>query len=73
MKHVKVFGGRLQRAKVFGGRLQPPSPFLICWAPRRARGWMLSQTREKFKKILYFDEVILRLRLYIIITSAASE
>ena len=38
MKHVKVFGGRLERmkhVKVFGGRLQRPSPFLIRWAPRR--------------------------------------
>ena len=29
MKHVKVFGGRLQLVKVFGGRLQRPSPFFI--------------------------------------------
>ena len=39
MKHVKVFGGRLQRA----------SPLLICWAPRRERGPMLKETREKLR------------------------
>ena len=39
MKHVKVFEGRLQR----------PSPFLIRWASRCERGWMLSETREKLQ------------------------
>ena len=45
----------MKHAKVFGGRLQRPS------APRRKRGWMLSEAREKLvAKILYFDEVIMQ-------------
>ena len=59
MTHLKVLGGRLQR----------PSPFLIRWGPRRERGWMLSETREKLQKILYFEKVILRLRLYLNVCS----
>ena len=38
---------RMKHVKVFGGRLQCPSPFPNRWLPRREGGEMLSQTREK--------------------------
>ena len=53
IKHVKVFEGRFQRANIFGGRLQRSSPFLIRWTPRRERGWVLSETREKLQKNVF--------------------
>ena len=37
----------LRSSAVFEGRLQPPSPWLIRSAPRRERGWGLSETSEK--------------------------
>ena len=40
----------LRSSAVFGGRLQRPSPCLIRSAPRRERGWMLSETIEKRAK-----------------------
>ena len=44
MKHVKVFGGRLQR----------PSPFLIRWAPWRERRLMLSEKGRSCKYIVFW-------------------
>ena len=65
LQRETVFGGRLQRETVFRRRLQRLLPLLTRWAPRLERVWMLSETIEKLKKILYFEEVILRLRLYL--------
>ena len=36
----------LRSSAVFGGRLQRPSPCLVRSAPRRERGWGLSETRS---------------------------
>ena len=44
----------LRSSAVFGGRLQRPSPCLIRSAPRRERGWMLSETSEKLQKNIVF-------------------
>ena len=43
----KVSVKSLRSSAVFGGRLQRPLPRLIRSAPRRERGWGLSETSEK--------------------------
>ena len=46
------FLGQIARSSaVFGGWLQHPSPCLIRSAPRRERGWRLSETSDKCAKL----------------------